>query len=180
MMLLVVVLACSRSDIRPDTAGAAKAEVLASGITLRHVVSGPTVIAYFLVPPGAVDTMPNLAVEADDWNYAMAMLRDSLEASRIAFVMATNPDIQLDSIGPQPVVLRLGDPLTVGYVFVRRGETPCVRRGAADPAELLQTARRFFKRGPSPDDTTSARCGSPSSGIAPESLRTDRAIRRPE
>jgi len=65
--------------------------------------------------------MPNLAVEADDWNYAMAMLRDSLEASRIAFVMATNPDIQLDSIGPQPVVLRLADPLTAGYVFVRRG-----------------------------------------------------------
>jgi hypothetical protein len=158
VMLLVVVLACSRPDVKPDTARATTAEVLASGITLRHVITGPTVIAYFLVPPDAVDTMPNLAVEADDWNYAMAMLRDSLEASRIAFVMATNPDIQLDSVGPQPVVLRLGDPLSAGYVFVRRGEIPCVRRGGADQAELLATARRFFLRVPSPDDTKSARC----------------------
>jgi hypothetical protein len=158
MMLLVAVLACSRSDVKPDTASAAKIGVLGSGITLRHVVTGPTVIAYFLVPPGAVDTMPNLAVEADDWNYAMAMLRDSLEASRIAFVMATNPDIELDSVGSQPVVLRLGDLLSAGYVFVRRGETPCIRRGGADQAELLETARRFFMRALSPGDTTSARC----------------------
>jgi hypothetical protein len=78
--------------------------------------------------------------------------------SGIALVMVTDPDIQLDSVGPQPVVLRLGDPLTAGYVFVRRGETPCVRRGGADQAELLATARRFFLRPPSPDDTTSARC----------------------
>src|SRR4051812_31157930 len=95
MILSVAVLGCSRSDIKPDTAGAVNAIVLASGVTMRHVVTGPTVVAYFLVPAGAVDTMPNLAVEADDWNYAMAALRDSLEASRIALVIATNPDIQL-------------------------------------------------------------------------------------
>jgi hypothetical protein len=179
-MLLVAVLACSRPDVKPDTARATTAEVLASGITLRHVVTGPTVIAYFLVPPDAVDTMPNLAVEADDWNYAMATLRDSLEASRIAFVMATNPDIQLDSAGSQPVVLRLGDPLSAGYVFVRRGETPCIRRGGADQAELLEAARRFFMHALSPDDTTSARCGSPSNGIAPEETPRDhRTPRRP-
>ena len=45
--------------------------------TAELAINRPTVIAYFIVPDGAVDTMPDLAVSADDWNYAMATLGDS-------------------------------------------------------------------------------------------------------
>ena len=128
--------------------------------TAHVTVVGPTVIAYFIVPPGSVDTMPNLAVEADDWNYAMAMLRDSLEASGVALALAVDGVVRIDSAGSRDIVTRLGPPLTAGYVFVRPGEPPCVRRGGIDQPDLLVLARRFFAR-PRSLDVSPTRCSSP-------------------
>jgi hypothetical protein len=160
----VVILACSKPD-RPSaterSAEVAEVTVLASGISARIAITGPTVIAYFLVPPGAVDTMPNLAVEADDWNVAMATLRDSLDAGRIDLAMTTMPTVQIEAATATPTVLSLGPALSAGYVFVRPGDAPCVRRGGVDQAELLATARQFFVRPPSLADTSSQRCGPP-------------------
>jgi hypothetical protein len=162
--VVVVILACSKPD-RPSaterSAEVAEVTVLASGISARIAITGPTVIAYFLVPPGAVDTMPNLAVEADDWNVAMATLRDSLDAGRIDLAMTTMPTVQIEAATATPTVLSLGPALSAGYVFVRPGDAPCVRRGGVDEAELLATARQFFTRPPSVADTSSQRCGPP-------------------
>lgn len=156
---VAVVLACTKPDSKPDRPSANTSAPLstATGDTTHVTVTRPTVIAYFLIPPGAVDTMPNLAVEADDWNVSMATLSDSLEGSGIGFAMVTQPIAQIDSAAPQPVVLTLGAPLTAGYVFVRRGDAPCVRRGGMDQGDVLATARRFFARPSSPPDT-SQRC----------------------
>ena len=132
--------------------------------TAHVTVAGPTVISYFIVPPGSVDTMPNLAVEADDWNYAMAMLRDSLEASGVALALAVDGVVRIDSAGSRDIVLRLGPPLTAGYVFVRPGEPPCVRRGGMDQPDLLVLARRFFAR-PRSLDVSPTRCSSPGSRV---------------
>jgi hypothetical protein len=163
--MAVVILACSKPD-RPSaterSAEVAEVTVLASGISARIPITGPTVIAYFLVPPGAVDTMPNLAVEADDWNVAMATLRDSLDAGRIDLAMTTMPTVQIEAANATPTVLSLGPALSAGYVFVRPGDAPCVRRGGVDQAELLAAARQFFIRPPSLADTSSQRCGPPS------------------
>ena len=130
--------------------------------TAHVTVGGPTVIAYFIVPPGAVDTMPNLAVEADDWNFAMSMLRDSLEASGVALALAVDGVVRIDSAGSRDIVMALGPPLTAGYVFVRPGEPPCLRRGGMDQPDLLALARRFFAR-PRSLDVSPTRCSSPGS-----------------
>jgi hypothetical protein len=161
---VAVVLACTKPDSKPDSkpnstpdrpSATTSAPVpTPTGDTVHVTVTRPTVIAYFLIPPGAVDTMPNLAVEADDWNVSMATLGDSLEASGIGFAMLTQPIAQIDSAAAQPVVLTLGAPLTAGYAFVRRGDPPCVRHGGMDQADVLATARRFFARPPSPADTS--------------------------
>jgi len=112
--------------------------------TTHLVVTRPTVIAFFLVPDGAVDTLPNLAVEADDWNFGMAALGDSLEASGIALALGTRPLLRLSSAGTADVTLTLGDALASGYVFVRPGEPPCMRRGAMDQDAALAAARAAF------------------------------------
>ena len=104
-------------------------------------VDGPAVIAYFVIPPGAVDTVPNLAVEADDWNVAMATLGDSLQASGIGFRLTTNPSVRIDSTDASAPELALGERFTAGYVFVRPGEAPCVHRGALDQSDVLAIAR---------------------------------------
>ena len=128
-----------------------------------HVrVASPTVIAYFIVPRGAVDTLPNLAVEADDWNYAMAMVRDSLDTSGIALALVVDGVVRIDSAGTRDIVLPLGESLAAGYVFVRPGEPPCVRRGALEQADLLALARTFFGR-PRSLDVSPTRCSSPRS-----------------
>lgn len=157
--MAIALLACAKPDATPATGrdqAAAAAPTL--GDTAHVTVTRPTVIAFFIVPPGAVDTLPDLAVEADDWNYAMATLRDSLEANRIDLAMVTQPVVRIDSAGARAIAMSLGAPLTAGYVFVRRGDAPCLRRGGVDQAELLATARRFVTRAPSPDDTSSGHC----------------------
>jgi hypothetical protein len=155
----VTLLACTKPDRVPAAARASDVTVLASGMIAAIPITGPTVIASFVVPPGAVDTMPDLAVEADDWNVAMATLRDSLEAGRIALAMTTMPAVQITAPGTKPIMVSLGPVFSAGYVFVRPGDAPCLRRGGVDQAELVATARRFFSRAPSPADTSSQRCG---------------------
>ena len=160
----IALVTCARTDSARESAP--DVSVLDSVVFPRdtaHVtVSGPTVIAYFIVPPGAVDTMPNLAVEADDWNYAMAMLRDSLEAGGVALALAVDGVVRIDSAESRDVVLALGPALTAGYIFVRPGEPPCLRRGGLDQPDLLVLARRFFAR-PRSLDVSPTRCSSPGS-----------------
>src|SRR5574338_1693428 len=93
-------------------------------------VTRATVVAYFVIPPGAVDTMPDLAVEADDWNYGMSILADSLEAGGIAFAMTTRARVRFSGAAGLETTIALGAPLSAGYVFVRPGSVPCLRQGA--------------------------------------------------
>src|SRR5688500_7902295 len=96
-------------------AGSALRSVWVPKATAHVSATRPRLIAYSIPPPASVDTMPNLAVEADDWNYAMAMLRDSLEASGVALALAVDGVVRIDSAGSRDIVMRLGPPLTAGY-----------------------------------------------------------------
>ena len=112
----------------------------------RVSVTGPTVIAYFVIPAGAVDTLPDLAVEADDWNVSMASLGDSLQASGIRFAMTTEPRIRVSVEGRADTTLSLGAFRASGYVFVGpRGIPLCVRPGGADPDSVKAVARAYFR-----------------------------------
>ena len=118
-------------------------------------INRPTVIAYFMVPGGAVDTMPDLAVSTDDWNYAMATLGDSVEAAGFAFAMIIKPNVRLVSERSPTRLLTLGEPLTAGYAFVKPGEPPCVRRSPFNPDSVLVVARALFAGRAVPEEVCS-------------------------
>jgi hypothetical protein len=127
--------------------------------TARLVVSRPTVIAYLVVPPGAVDTLPDLAVLADDWNFAMATLGDSLEARGIDFALVTEPRLRISSPGAADVSFSLDEAPAAGYVFARPGEPPCIRRGPAELDRILAAAGTFFAHGRSRAMRARKACG---------------------
>jgi hypothetical protein len=124
--------------------GAAAAETATDTTTLE--VAGPTVVAYLVIAAGAVDTSANLAVLADDWNVAMATLGDSLEARGVRFTLVTESRLRVRTPGRRDVVLTLNEEPAAGYVFVRPGMAPCLRRGAAEPDEVLRTASTLLGR----------------------------------
>ena len=122
---------------------AAQHDQTTPSMTAEVTVTRPAVVAYFVVPPGAVDTSRDLAVEADDWNVSMATLRDSLEATGITLVMVTQPNVRLRIAGRADTTLALGAPGTAGYVFVRPNGAPCVRPGGTDADSVTAAARAF-------------------------------------
>lgn len=125
----------------------------------RIVVRRPTVVAFLVVPAGAVDTLPDFAVVADDWNYAMATLGDSLQKSGIDFALVTEPRLRLTSAGAADASFALDPGLATGYVFARPGETPCIRRGPADLDVVLAAARAYFGGERSRESRALAACG---------------------
>jgi hypothetical protein len=127
--------------------------------TATVVVTGPTVVAYLVMPRGAVDTSADLAVLADDWNVAMSVLGDSLEAHGIRFTLVTEPRLRVRASGRRDVVLALDAEPAAGYVFARPDAAPCVRRGAAEPDEVLRAARALVSRRMSAEARARAMCG---------------------
>jgi hypothetical protein len=109
--------------------------------TATIVVTRPTVVAYLVMPPGAVDSSADLAVLADDWNVAMATLGDSLAAHGVRLALVTEPMLRVRVAGRHDVVLALDGKPPAGYVFARPGMAPCLRRGAAEVDEVLRAAR---------------------------------------
>jgi hypothetical protein len=137
-------VAASVPAIQAFSACAPTPDVPPAAETADLAINRPTVIAYFIVPNGAVDTMPDLAVSADDWNYAMATLGDSVEAAGFAFALMTRPNVRLVSERAPTRLVALGEPFTAGYAFVRPGEPPCVRRSPFDADSVLVVARALF------------------------------------
>lgn len=135
-------LTAQRSPLQPDSR---------PGVDTASVsVTRPTVLAYLVVPAGAVDTSASLAVLADDWNVAMATLGDSLEAAGIRFALVTETRLRVRTGRRRDVVLHLDAEPAAGYVFARPGMAPCVRRGAAEADEVLRVARALLgERAPS-------------------------------
>jgi hypothetical protein len=123
------------------------------------VVTRPTVIAYLVVPKGAVDTLPDLAVVADDWNYAMATLGDSLEAHGVGLAMVTESRLRISSRGAPDVVYSLDAPPAAGYVLVRPGVPPCIRRTPAEPDVIVAAARAYFGKAGSRASRARVACG---------------------
>lgn len=138
MLALCCATGCDRSGPWPP----AKEAATAADVT----VTRPTVIAYFVIPNGAVDTLPDLAVEADDWNVTMAALGDSLRASGIDFTMTTQPRLQISIQGRPDTALTLGAFRASGYIFARPGVAPCVRPGGADGDSVKAAARAYATR----------------------------------
>jgi len=131
----------------------------ATGDTAVVAVARPTVIAYLVIPRGAVDTSADLAVLADDWNVAMATLGDSLEARGIRFALVTERRLRVRAGKERAVVLALDREPRAGYVYVRPGMPPCLRRGAAEMDDVLRIARVLFARVPPSAATRRATCG---------------------
>jgi hypothetical protein len=142
----------------PDRSDTSRAPAVVAD-TARLVVTRPTVVAFLVVPAGAVDTLPDLAVIADDWNYAMATLGDSLEARGIGFALVTQPRLRISSAGTADVFLSLEEAPAAGYVFARPGEPACIRRGPAELDVILAAASSFFSNGMSPASRAREACG---------------------
>jgi hypothetical protein len=134
--------ACSgtRPPARQDTASTASQKAT---VTVTRL----TVIAYFVIPPGAVDTLPDLAVEADDWNVSMATLADSLAANGIGFAMATDTTVRLRLGAGRDTTIALGPFKSSGYIFVQPSGPTCVRNGGADVDSVLAIARGVTRGG---------------------------------
>jgi hypothetical protein len=139
-------VACGRSDSPPKAdSGRARAPTAIGNAAVA--VSRPTVIAYFVIPSGAVDSLPDLAVEADDWNVSMATLGDSLEANGIGFAMATDSTVRVDFGAGRDSTIALGPFKSSGYVFVRPKGPTCTRQGGADADSVLAIARAIARGG---------------------------------
>lgn len=130
----------------------------AAAETRTVAVTRPTVVAYLVIPKGAVDTSADLAVLADDWNFAMATLGDSLAAHEIAFALVTESRLRMRVAGRRDVVLALDDTTAAGYVFARPNAAPCVRRRPAELVDVLRAARTLATRGMTSDARTRANC----------------------
>lgn len=126
--------------------------------TATVVVTRPTVIAYLVIPNGAVDTSADLAVLADDWNVAMATVGDSLASHAIGFALVTESRLRIRVTGRRDVVLALDDSTAAGYVFARPGSAPCVRRRPAELDDVLRAGRMLATRKLTSDARTRANC----------------------
>jgi hypothetical protein len=140
-ILAGLLASCSGVALSVQSRAAKPAAPLIVGDTTTIVVPKPTVIAYLVIPEGAVDSQPDVAVLADDWNIAMSILGDSLEAHGIAFALVTESRLVVRSAGTADTVFDLAAGPAAGYVYARPGETPCVRRGAAELDDVLTAAR---------------------------------------
>ena len=127
--------------------------------TATVVVTRPMVIAYLVVPPGAVDSSADVAVLADDWNIAMATLGDSLAAHGVRLALVTDPLLRVRMAGRRDVVLALDGEPAAGYVYAQPGMMPCVRPGAAEPDDVLRAARALTGLGTASAARTRAGCG---------------------
>jgi hypothetical protein len=154
--LALPLLAASTTPRFSGTRGAPGA---AAADTATVHVTRPTVVAYLVVPAGAVDTSADLAVLADDWNVAMATLGDSLEARGIRFTLATESWLRVRVPGRRDTVLALNGEPAAGYVFIRPAVAPCQRRGAAELDEVLRTASTLLGRQAPSEAARRAICG---------------------
>jgi len=138
--LVPALLLMSPALVRAQTTGKTRPPI-AHRDTATVVVSHPTVIAYLVVPAGAVDSSADLAVLADDWNVAMATLGDSLLAHGVRLALVTEPMLRVRTAGRRDTVLVLDVGLAAGYVFARPGISACLRRGAAEIDDVLRAVR---------------------------------------
>lgn len=148
------------TDARAQRTASARAPAGQTDTATLHVTR-PTVVAYLVVPAGAVDTSADLAVLADDWNVAMATLGDSLEARGVRFTLVTESRLRVRTSGRRDAVLALDEDPAAGYVFVRPGTMPCGRRGAAEQDEVLRAARTILGRRAPSEAARRAICGAP-------------------
>lgn len=158
-MLALLVATRSEDALAMQSRAATPVEPLVVTDTTTIVITKPTVIAYLVIPKGAVDSLPDVAVLADDWNVAMSTLGDSLEANGIAFALVAESRLTVRSAGRRDVVFELDSKPAAGYVYARPGETPCLRRGPAEVDEVLAAARVLVNRRISPSARAHALCG---------------------
>jgi hypothetical protein len=111
-------------------------------------VTRPTVISWFVVPPGAVDTLSDLAVEADDWSFSMAALRDSLEASGIGLAMVLDSLVRVRVEGGRDTTVALGGFRSSGYLFARPNGPFCAHPGGTRADSVVATARAYARGTP--------------------------------
>ena len=143
--LLCASCADAPRDARVDSARVDSPDVGGPADSTALVVTRATVVAYLVLADGAVDSLPDVAVLADDWSYAMASLGDSVEARGFAFTMWTRRQLIVRRPGvARADTLTLGD---AGYVLVPATGAPCVGRIPVNPERVLGAATRFFGDG---------------------------------
>jgi hypothetical protein len=102
--------------------------------------------------------MPELAVATDDWSFGMATLGDSVRAHGWALQLVTQSKLRLASSGVEPLLIKLGDLGSAGYVFARPGEAPCLRRHGLTPDSTLAAASDWFAEGSAAERRKKLKC----------------------
>ncbi|HEX5832061.1 MAG TPA: hypothetical protein VFY16_13855, partial [Gemmatimonadaceae bacterium] len=75
---LLAALALAAAPVAGCAQAIDTARVAPSSDTVQVTVTRATVLAFLVLAEEAVDSLPDLAVIADDWNYAMSILGDSV------------------------------------------------------------------------------------------------------
>ena len=106
-------------------------------------VSGPTVIAFWLVPASdsVLEADPELASALDDQQYYWAESRAPLRAAGIAALDQPGRHFRVREPDRTWVFIAAPDSAAVGYLIVRPGHPPRVLYRRHFPDELLAAAR---------------------------------------
>ena len=118
-----------------------------SAETSQVVVTGPTVIAFWLVPASdaVLEADPGLASALDDQQYLWAETRPQLEAAGIAAVDQPGRRFVVREPRRRWVFAAAPDSAATGYLLVEPGQEPQVLYGRHFPDEVLAATREVFR-----------------------------------
>jgi hypothetical protein len=111
------------------------------------VVTGPTVIAFWLVPASdaVLEADPGLASALDDQQYLWAETRPQLEAAGIVALDQPGRRFMVREPRRRWVFAANPDSAATGYVLAEPGQEPRVLYGRHFPDEVLAATREVFR-----------------------------------
>ena len=129
----------------PSTTAAQKRPPVPVG-TPGVVVTGPSVIAFWLVPASdaVLEADPGLASALDDQQYYWAETRPQLEAAGIAALDQPGRQFLVREPWRQWVFVAHPDSGATGFLLTEPGQAPRVLYGRHFPDEVLAAARAAF------------------------------------
>lgn len=141
--------ALTSAEAPGDTAATAPSEVVSESGVVR--VTGPLVVAFFVAAQADLDADPDAATAADDWQFYLPRIRDTLVARGVAFGSWTGGTLRVREAGRGGAerVLVLADS-GVGYVLLRPGVAPRILRGVDTGERVFAESANYFGWAPAP------------------------------